>query len=317
MEINTMRGSAWRVVTRWFDNEHALIDTRQDGIDWLRMAPFIALHVACFAVLWVGVSTTAVTIAIALYAARMFAITGFYHRYFSHRAFHTSRPVQFAFAFLAATSAQRGPLWWASHHRHHHSNSDKPGDSHSALQHGFLQSHMGWFMGRENFAARDNLIKDYSRFPELRFLDRYDALPPLALGVMLYIVGAALAHFAPQLNVTGAQLLVWGLCISTVVLYHATFTINSLAHCWGRRRYNTRDNSRNNLWLALITFGEGWHNNHHRYPGAARQGFRWWEIDLTYYGLRVLSALGLIWNLRPVPARLQASSQIESQPRSI
>ena len=115
-------------------------------------------------------------------------------------------------------------------------------------------------------------------------------------------LGAWLARTHPQLGTSGLQLVVWGFCISTVALWHSTFTINSLAHRFGTRRYATRDDSRNNFWLALLTFGEGWHNNHHHFPVAARQGFYWWEIDIAYYGLRALAAAGIIWDLRAVPA---------------
>jgi stearoyl-CoA desaturase (delta-9 desaturase) len=235
----------------------------------------------------------------------MFAITGFYHRYFSHQAFRTGRVVQFVFAVIGAAAAQRGPLWWASHHRHHHVHADEPEDSHSALRHGFAWSHVGWFMARENFAPRDALVRSLARFPELRFLDRWDALVPALLAALLWAGGALAERHAPHWGTSGAQMLVWGFCVSTVALYHATFSINSLAHRYGRRRYATRDASRNNLWLALLTFGEGWHNNHHHYPAAARQGFFWWEVDLTYYGLRGLAALGLIDGLRPVPAAVR------------
>jgi stearoyl-CoA desaturase (Delta-9 desaturase) len=278
-------------ILRWFDNEAAPA-AASAGIDWLRVVPYLALHAGCLGVLWVGASPAAVWLAFALYSVRMFAITGFYHRYFSHRAFRTSRAAQFAFALLAATAAQRGPLWWASHHRHHHAHSDGPDDAHSAARHGFLRSHIGWFLSRENFAARAALVPDLARYPELRFLDRYDSLAPIALGAALYAAG-------------GAEFLVWGLCISTVALHHATFTINSLAHRFGSRRYATSDDSRNNPWLALLTFGEGWHNNHHHFPGSARQGFYWWEIDLTWYGLRGLAALGIVRDLRPVPTRVR------------
>ena len=306
---NVPRQGLRHSIARWFDNEAGampLADTPLQArkIDWPRVLPFVALHLGCFAVLWVGVSAAAVLVAAVLYGLRMFAITGFYHRYFSHCAFRTSRAAQFVFALLAATGVQRGPLWWASHHRHHHAKSDTPDDAHSGLQHGFLWSHMGWFLARENFATRSALVTDLARYPELRFLDRYDVLAPLALGIVLYSAGELFAKFAPGLNTSGLQLLVWGFCISTVVLYHATFTINSLAHGIGRRRYATRDDSRNNWWLALLTFGEGWHNNHHHYPGAARQGFYWWELDFTYYGLRLLAALGIIWDLKQVPAKL-------------
>ncbi len=290
-------------VVRWFD-AHADDGAPARRFDWARLLPFIGLHLGCLGVLWVGVSTTAVLVAAALYALRMFAITAFYHRYFSHNAFRTSRAAQLVFAVLGAAAVQRGPLWWASHHRHHHASSDRADDAHSPLQHGFLWSHMGWFLARENFATRTALVADLVRYPELRFLDRYDALVPLLLALSLYAAGEWCAATVPALATSGAQLVVWGFCISTVVLYQATFTINSLAHRFGSRRYATRDDSRNNVWLALLTLGEGWHNNHHHFPGAARQGFYWWEIDLTYCGLRLLEVLGIIRDLRAVPLRL-------------
>jgi stearoyl-CoA desaturase (delta-9 desaturase) len=186
---------------------------------------------------------------------------------------------------------QRGPLWWASHHRHHHAHADRQQDAHSARRHGFASSHLGWFLSPANFPTRAERVRDLSRYPELRLLDRFDVAVPVALAAGLLLIDL--------------QMFIWGFCISTVVLYHATFTINSLAHRFGSRRYATNDDSRNNWWLALLTFGEGWHNNHHYHPRAARQGFYWWEIDLTWYGLRLLAALGLIWNLRPVPAEVR------------
>jgi len=287
---------------RWFDT--SAVETRQASqasrhVDWARVLPFVLMHAGCFGILWVGSSTAAVAVAAVLFALRMFAITAFYHRYFSHRAFRASRAAQFVFAVLGASAVQRGPLWWASHHRHHHVHSDRPADSHSAREHGFLWSHAGWILARENFATRLELVPDLARYPELRWLDRFDAAVPALLAVTLYTLGALLE--SAGVATSGSQLVVWGFCLSTVALYHATFTINSLAHRFGSRRYATRDDSRNNWLLALLTFGEGWHNNHHHFPGAARQGFLWWEVDMTYYGLRLLAALGLISDLRPVP----------------
>jgi len=291
-------------VAAWFDSHAAAAPARDDGerIDVPRLLPFIAIHLGCLGVLWVGVSATAVLAAAALYALRMFAITAFYHRYFSHNAFRTSRAAQFVFALLGAAAAQRGPLWWASHHRHHHVHADQHEDSHSALRHGLWRSHVGWFMSRAHFAPRGALVTALARYPELRFLDRWDVAVPLALCALLYAAGAWAEAYAPALGTSGAQLVVWGFCISTVLLYHATFSINSLAHRHGSRRYATRDASRNNAWLALLTFGEGWHNNHHHYPAAARQGFFWWEIDITYYGLKLLQMLRIVWDVREVPA---------------
>lgn len=277
-------------------------------IDWVRALPFIALHLGCLAVVWVGVSPVAVAVAVALYAVRMFAITGFYHRYFSHRAFRTSRVVQAVFAAIGAASAQRGPLWWVAHHRHHHRHADTAADPHSPGVRGFLWSHVGWFLTEEAFATDHGRVQDLLRYPELRWLDRYDVVAPAVLAALLFGLGAGLERLAPQLGTSGPQMLVWGFFVSTVALFHATVTINSLAHRFGRRRFHTRDDSRNNPWLALLTFGEGWHNNHHFYPGSARQGFRWYEVDLTWYGLRLMQALGLVWDLRPVPAWVMAKA---------
>lgn len=293
---------------QWFDSEHfdqaTLADVRDlDRINWLRCLPFVALHFGCLAVIWVGWSPLAVQMAIGLYFLRMFAITGIYHRYFAHRTFHMSRWTQFALAFLGASSAQRGPLWWAAHHRTHHRESDTPADPHSPIQYGFWRSHAGWFMCNRYYETQYPRIQDFARFPELVWLNRFDKAAPAALGLALYLCGFWLERSAPSLGVTGAQLFVWGFVISTTVLFHGTASINSLAHLIGNRRYDTGDHSRNNFLLALITLGEGWHNNHHQHMGCTRQGFYWWEIDLTYYALKLLSWTGLIWDLKPVPAQ--------------
>ena len=293
-------------LARWLDSSAGGARNDDDQhIDWLRTLPFIALHLACAGVIWVGVSGVAVACAVLLYVVRMFAITGFYHRYFSHRAFHASRAVQFVFAAIGASSVQRGPLWWAAHHRSHHRHAEGELDPHSPVRRGFLWSHVGWFLTPGAFRTDLRLIRDLARFPELRLLDRFDILMPVVLAVALYALGRYLSSAQPQLGTNGMQLVVWGFCISTVVLFHATFMINSLAHRFGTRRFGTPDASRNNWWLALITFGEGWHNNHHRFPGAARQGLRWWELDMTYYGLSLLSWLGLVHDLRPFPASVR------------
>jgi len=298
------RGVEWRrQLLAWFDNSAGVADDEPERVDWLRVVPFVGLHVACLGVWWVGVSTAAVTAAVGLYVLRMFAVTAFYHRYFSHRAFRTSRGMQFVFALLGASAVQRGPLWWAAHHRHHHAHADRPDDAHSPRQHGFLWSHMGWFLSRANFPTKVHLVRDLARFPELALLDRFDAAVPALLAVCLFVTGIALERFVPALGTNGPQLLVWGFAVSTIAVWHATFTINSLAHTIGARRFATRDDSRNNFALALLTLGEGWHNNHHRHPGAARAGLLWWELDPSWYLLRLMSALGLVWDLRPVPAR--------------
>jgi len=293
-------------LVRWFDTSAnvATDDEEANAIDWLRVLPFIAMHLACIAVIWVGFSWFAFWVAAGLYIIRMFAITGFYHRYFSHKAFRTSRAMQFVFAAVGAASVQRGPLWWAAHHRHHHRHADTELDMHSP-RHGFFRSHMGWFLTKRGFATNMANIPDLAKFPELRYLDRYDVVIPFLLALGLYAVGAWLKTAAPQLHTSGPQLLVWGFFVSTIVLFHATVTINSLAHRWGTRRYKTNDDSRNNLFLAIITFGEGWHNNHHHFPGSASQGFKWWELDMTYLALKTMSMFGLVWDLKVVPPQLK------------
>jgi len=225
------------------------------------------------------------------YGVRIFAITGGYHRYFAHRAYRTSRAFQFALAALGASAAQKGPLWWASRHRQHHKYADQPGKDIHSPREGFYHSHQGWIFNRRHDASLLDQIRDFSRFPELLWLNRLHFAPPLALAAICGAIG-------------GAGGVVWGFVISTVLLWHSTYTINSLAHRWGSRRYATRDDSRNNLWLALLTFGEGWHNNHHHFCASARQGFFWWEIDVTYYLLRALARLGLVWDLREPPAHV-------------
>ncbi|MDA0747321.1 MAG: acyl-CoA desaturase [bacterium] len=292
-------------VWRWFDTEDDVVPG--EGIDWLRVVPFLGLHVVCLAVLWVGWSPVAIGVAALAYAVRMFAITGFYHRYFSHRTFETSRVMQFVFAVLGSTAVQRGPLWWAAHHRNHHRHSDREEDPHSPHRHGLLWSHMLWITSRENFPTDMDVVKDLSKYPELRFLNRFDMLVPVLTAAGMYGLGVWMEGMGVQTS--GWQMLVWGFFVSTIVLFHATCTINSLAHCFGSRRFETGEESRNNWLLALITFGEGWHNNHHYYPGTVRQGFYWWEVDMTYYILRVLAALGLIRDLRPVPARVYENQE--------
>lgn len=298
-------------LVRWFDNHSAddystAVD--DDRIDWLRCLPFVGMHLACIAVFWVGWSWAALAVAFGLYGLRMFAITGFYHRYFSHRAFRTSRGFQFVMAVIGCLAVQRDPLWWAAHHAHHHKHSDDLEDPHSPRRLGFVRSHVGWFMTKSAFSTRMRYVTDWAKFPELIFLNRFDWLPGVVLAAALWAAGFFAERLYPSLETSSLQLIVWGFFISTIVLHHATFTVNSIAHGWGTRRYRTDDDSRNNLLIALLTFGEGWHNNHHHYPAAARQGFYWWEIDITYYGLKLLERLGLIWDLRGVPASALVSA---------
>jgi stearoyl-CoA desaturase (delta-9 desaturase) len=280
---------------------------------WLTFLPFGALHLACLGVIWVGWSWIAVAVALLMYWIRMFAVTGFYHRYLSHGTYKTSRWFQFLLALIGSAATQKGPLWWAAHHRHHHKYADMEQDIHSPTQRGFFYSHVGWIFDPKHARTKIDLVPDLIKFPELRFLNRFELLVPILLAVALFGLGTILERYDPSLGTNGWQMLVWGFFISTVALAHSTFTINSLSHVYGRRRYQTRDTSRNNIFLALLTMGEGWHNNHHRYGASTRQGFYWWELDLTYYGLFLLSKLGFIRDLTPVPERILAEGRLRNK----
>ncbi len=268
------------------DHSHA-----HDDIVYPNTIPFILVHIAALGVFWTGFPAYAVWMCVILYVVRMFGVTGAFHRYFSHRSYKTSRVGQFLLAFLAQTSAQKGALWWAAIHRHHHLHSDTPEDVHSPRHHGFLYSHVGWIFSEKNFKPDYGTIRDLAKYPELRWLDKYDVLPAVLLGIGCFVFGGWPGLFV-------------GFFLSTVLVYHGTFLINSLAHGLGNQRYLTGDDSRNHWFLALVTLGEGWHNNHHHYQSATRQGFKWWEIDITYYILKALSWTGFVWDLREPPEEI-------------
>ncbi len=257
---------------------------------WLVSLPFYAVHVtAAVGVALMGFSWSGVALALALYYVRMFGVTGGYHRYFSHRTYRTSRAFQLVLAVLAQSSIQKGALWWAAHHRDHHKYSDTPKDPHSYRDYGFWYSHVGWILSSETEETDYSRISDLARYPELRWLNKWHVVPSVVLAVALFFIG-------------GWHALLWGFFVSTTLLWHGTFTINSLSHIWGKRRYATTDDSKNNPVLAIVTMGEGWHNNHHYYPRSVRQGFRWWQIDMTYYVLRSLALVGIVWDLH-VPSQ--------------
>ena len=262
----------------------AYVNAPDEKVDWIKSIPFILIHVLALGAFWFGMTWKTVALCVGLYYVRMFFLTSTYHRYFSHRSYKMGRVMQFLMALGATTTAQKGVLWWAAHHRHHHKYSDMPDDVHSPKR-GFWWSHVGWILCTKFDETRFDLIKDFAKFPELRLLNRFHLVPPTLLGLGVWFFG-------------GWQALFGGFFLSTVLLWHGTFTINSLSHVFGRRRFVTTDTSRNSAILALITCGEGWHNNHHYYQSTANQGFYWWEIDLTYYVLKVFSWVGLVSDLR-------------------
>lgn len=303
---------SWSSTASLSTNVDSTNTVKDSNIQWFRILPFILLHVACLAVFWVGVSWFAVVFMLFFYLIRMFAITAFFHRYLSHKTFQTSRIVQFIFILIGTMSAQRGPLWWAAHHRYHHRYTDTAQDPHSST-HGFWYSHIGWFLNDQNFAIRKEVVRDWLKYPELVWLDRFSLPVVLLTAASIYGLGEWLAAAYPHLATSGLQLLVWGFVISTVLLIHATLCINSMAHLYGRRDFETSDNSRNNFILSIITLGEGWHNNHHFYAGSVRQGFYWWQIDITCYLLKMMSYLGLVWGMKPVPQRVYEAKKSYSQ----
>jgi stearoyl-CoA desaturase (Delta-9 desaturase) len=251
------------------------------------------MHLAVLLVFVVPFSGAALALALGSYTLRMWAITAGYHRYFSHRSFKTSRAFQFVLALLGTMAMQNGPLWWASWHRRHHKHSDTPADIHSPTQRGFFHAHIGWFLDGSHDTPNLANVRDLARYPELRFLDRHKWLPIVAYAAATYLI-------------LGPAGLVWGFVVSTIACLHATMCINSLAHVWGKRRFDTPDTSRNNWWLALLTLGEGWHNNHHHDMLSARQGLTWRELDLTYLSLKLLERFGLVWAVR-APRRARAT----------
>ncbi|GAC1518931.1 MAG: acyl-CoA desaturase [Polyangiales bacterium] len=260
--------------------------TRADrALAKLSLVLFVAMHLACLFVFVVPFSLKLLGFAAIGYLLRMWAITAGYHRYFAHRSFKTSRAFQLVLAFLGTTAMQNGPLWWASWHRRHHRHSDTEKDVHSPARLGFWHSHVGWFLDGSHDRPDLVNVKDFARYPELRFLERHKWFPIVLYAVGCFVIGSWSG-------------LVWGFVVSTIAVLHATALINSLAHVWGSRRYETADRSRNNGLLAVITLGEGWHNNHHDQMNAARQGARWWEIDATYSSLWMLARVGVVWDIR-------------------
>lgn len=265
----------------------------QEKYSWIIISIVLLIHVLPVSAFFTPFHVVDIYLFIASYAVRVFCLTAGYHRYFSHKSFETNRVFQFLLAYGAACSLQGGPLWWASHHRYHHHSADESMDVHSPMQYGFFHSHFLWFMQKKNLKAHYHLIKDFSKFPELRLLERYWYLASLPIIVLLYLIG-------------GWNFIIWGFFVPTVFVNNVTYSVNSFVHLFGRRRYNTKDNSKNNWWVALLSFGEGWHNNHHRYAGSARQGFVWYQIDITYYFLKIFCLCKIIKNLKSPPQKILA-----------
>jgi stearoyl-CoA desaturase (delta-9 desaturase) len=230
---------------------------------------------------------------------RAIGLTLAFHRYFAHRAFQMNRAARFVWTFIGTAAMQKGPLWWAGHHVNHHRFADRDGDPHSPAISGFYYAHIGWFLNDVRYDRVETgnaVVRDFGGAPEIVWLDRYYVVPPVILAAAMYLIG-------------GFPWLVWGFCVPTVTLAHATFAINTINHLMGSRRFDTRDDSRNNVMTAIFAAGEGWHNNHHRFQRAARNGFFWWEFDPTWYVIRAMAAIGIAWDIQAVPERVYAEAR--------
>ncbi len=276
------------------------IDERRpdEHIAWTSSIAMLVVMSLPLLAVFTGVTWKAVWLGVGLYLVRMFFITAGYHRYFAHRSYRLGRPMQFVMAFGGTMAAQKGPLWWAGAHRDHHRYSDTPNDYHSPRK-GFWFSQIGWILAERSKPKNYERIADFAKYPELRFIDRFDWIGPWALGIASFVFAGLPGLFV-------------GFFGSTLLLWHGTFTVNSLAHVIGRRRFATDDTSRNSALVALITGGEGWHNNHHHYPASARQGFYWWEYDITFYGLKALSWIGLVKDLRVPNEKVLDSRRLDA-----
>jgi stearoyl-CoA desaturase (delta-9 desaturase) len=278
------------------------------GLDYLTITQFVFLHAGCLLVVWTGISWTALVTCLGFYCLRIFAVSAGYHRYFAHRSYKTGRVFQFLLALFGSLSNQKGPLWWAAHHRYHHAHADREDDIHSPGQHGFWWAHCGWIFSMAYRRADERLVSTFMQYRELRLLDRFYLVPPLTAATLMFFFGFTLQRMKPELHTSGLQMLAWGFFISTVLVHHAIYSANSIGHLFGSRRFESSDQSRNNLFVALLTFGDGWHNNHHYYQRSARHGFYWWEVDLTLYILKALSYLRIVWDLQTPPPRIFAET---------
>ena len=272
---------------------HALED--EDNRLLMASSPIFIMHILALGALFTGFSWVALTVLIFSYVVRVFALTAGFHRYFSHRAFKTGRIFQFILAWVGTSSAQLGPMWWAANHRHHHQHSDKEEDIHSPVVKDAFWAHIGWVLCRAYGSIQHDRIKDLTKYPELRFIDRFHILPVISLIGLLFALGATLESLYPDLGTSGIQLVMWGFFLSTVLVYHVTFCVNSVTHIVGSKRFVTDDESRNSWWVALLTFGEGWHNFHHAHPRSPSMG----PWDVGWWAIRIFDRLRLTRSRRP------------------
>jgi len=270
----------------------------------------IIVHLVSLLGFYTGISWTAFVAFLGLYIIRGLGITMGYHRYFAHKSFKTNRFFQFILGLMGSMAVQGGILWWVSHHREHHRYTETEDDIHSPVAHGFWQSHIGWLTNKKAFNAPKIRANDFAKIPEIKFLQKQYVFIQVLQVLGLFSLGSYLQAAFPQLETSGAQLLVWGFFINTVALWHSTFAVNSICHVWGKEPYEANDTSKNNFIVALLAFGEGWHNNHHKFATSARHGLEWWQFDMTFITLRFLEAFGIVSHLKiPTQEQLAAKRQ--------
>jgi stearoyl-CoA desaturase (Delta-9 desaturase) len=255
----------------------------------LSLAPLLTVHLALLAIPFIEWSWWYVVWIVVLTRVIGLGVTVGLHRYFSHRSFKTPRWCQFLLAAAGCSALQKGPLWWAIHHRLHHRHSDDLGDPHSPVMDGFLYGHMGWLFARDLMHPDEKIVHDLTKYPELVWLDRFWMLPGLLLAAACFALG-------------GWGGLVYGYCLSVVLIFQITFAVNSFGHLFGPQRFDTGEGSRNNMLLGYLAMGDGWHNNHHRAPYSARHGFAWYELDMSFMFIRLMRLVGLAWDVK-VPSR--------------
>ncbi|MCB0272802.1 MAG: acyl-CoA desaturase [Bdellovibrionales bacterium] len=279
----------------------------------INLLPMLVMHIGAIVTVYLsGFSWVALGVCVLMYYVRMFGITAGFHRYFAHRSYKTSRFFQFVMAWIGTSATQLGPIWWAGHHRDHHKFSDTERDVHSPVQRGFWWAHIGWLWSDKYNKTKYENMKDFENYPELLWINKYFLVPPVVLAVAMFGLGVFLQNYFPALGTSGLQMLAWGFFASTVILYHGTFLVNSATHMVGKRVYPTTDDSRNSMWIALVTMGEGWHNNHHFFPSNESQGLEWWQIDMSHYVLTMLSWVGIVWDIKRIPRRLIESKKISN-----
>jgi len=260
-----------------------LYELRDKGLNWPTIIVLVILHVGAVAALFMfSWANLAVTLFLLWFATGLGISMG-YHRLHTHRSYQVPRALEYLFAVCGALTFEGGPIFWVATHRVHHQKSDRPGDPHSPRE-GAWWSHMVWMMVGEAKHSNTRLMAKYApdlaKDPFYVWLDHYHWLPNILLAVLLFAIG-------------GFPMVLWGICLRVVVGLHATWLVNSATHMWGSRRFATHDDSRNLWWVALITFGEGWHNNHHAHPTSARHGLAWYEFDPSWLQIQLLKRFGI------------------------